>query len=421
MRYTKQKKNNEFDIAINDAYYNHMTAYQRYQIFFGGSSSGKSYWLSQRTVFEVMQGVNYLIVRKVGNTIRKSVFNEIVKAISNMGVSYKFTINKSDMVITYIPLGSQIIFSGTDDVEKLKSITPAKGVIESIWCEEATELAYEDLKQLDKRLRGHSRFSKKIILSFNPILKTHWIYKEFFADCWDESKRLYADDNKLILKTTYKDNNFLTEQDIYNLENETDEFYYNVYTCGNWGILGNVVFKNWETRDLSSVAGQFDRIYCGVDFGFNDPNAFIKVHVDNDKKEIYVLDEIYRSGISIEEFGRDIQTRISNLQYIHCDSAEPRSIHALNQMGIRAQSVKKGPDSITYGIRFLQQYKIIIDTKCQNFINEISQYHYKENKDGEVMEVPVDKNNHLLDSLRYSVNDLIMGSQANATVNVYRK
>ena len=406
-------------VYINDSYHDLLTAYQRYQIFFGGSSSGKSYFLAQRAVYEVMQGINYLIVRKVGNTIRKSVFNEIVKAISNLNVSSHFQINKSDMVITYKATGSQIIFSGLDDVEKLKSITPAKGVIEAIWCEEATELAYEDLKQLDKRLRGNSRFSKKIILSFNPILKSHWIYKEFFADCWDESKTYYEDDNKVILKTTYKDNMYLTAQDIYSLENEPDEYYYNVYTLGNFGILGNVIFKNWETRDLDSVVGQFDRIYCGVDFGFNDPNAFVKVHVDNDKKEIYVLDEIYRSGITIEEFGRDIQTRISNLQYIHCDSAEPRSIHALNQMGIRAQSVKKGPDSITYGIRFLQQYKIIVNTKCQNFINEISQYHYQKNKDGEVMEIPVDKNNHLLDSLRYAVNDLIMDSNAKSSVRIY--
>ena len=88
-------------------------------------------------------------------------------------------------------------------------------------------------------------------------------------------------------------------------------------------------------------------------------------------------------------------------------------------MGIRAQSVKKGPDSITYGIRFLQQYKIIVNTKCQNFINEISQYHYQKNKDGEVMEVPVDKNNHLMDSLRYSLNDLIMDSNAKSSVRIY--
>lgn len=405
------------DVAINDAYYKYLNAVQRYQIFFGGSSSGKSYFLAQRTVYEVAQGINYLIVRKVGNTVRKSVFNEIVKAIDNMNLLNSFQINKSEMVITYKPLGSQIIFSGMDDREKLKSITPAKGVIEAIWCEEATELVYDDLKQLDKRLRGNSKFAKKVILSFNPILKTHWIYKTFFANCWDESESAYEDEEKLIIKTTYKDNAYLDEEDIKALEDESDEYYYKVYSLGQWGVLGSVIFKNWEIRDL--VKRSFDKLYVGVDFGYNDPNAMIKISVDNDKKEIYVLDEIYRSGITIEEFGRDIQSRIGVHQYVNCDSAEPRSINALNQMGIRALSVKKGPDSITYGIRFLQQYKIIVDKKCQNFINEISQYHYQTNKDGEVLEVPVDKNNHLMDALRYAVNNLIMSEEAKATIRIY--
>ena len=147
------------------------------QIFYGGSSSGKSYFLAQRVVWDMLKGGhNYLIVRKVARTVRKSVYNEITKAISFFKASKLFVENKSEMVITG-PNGYQVMFAGLDDVEKVKSITPAKGVITDIWVEEATEADYGDIKQLRKRLRGRSSVEKRIILSFNPVYQTHWIYK----------------------------------------------------------------------------------------------------------------------------------------------------------------------------------------------------------------------------------------------------
>lgn len=187
----------------------------------------------------------------------------------------------------------------------------------------------------------------------------------------------------------------------------------------NWGVLGKIIYKKWKTADLSDQMQRFDNIYCGIDFGFNDPNAFVKVHVDNDKKIIYVLDEIYRRGITIPEFTSDIKNRISNAQYIHADCAEPRSIHEMNQLGLRVVPVKKGADSILHGIKFLQRYEIIIDLRCQNFINEISQYHWQEDKDGNALEVPVDINNHLLDSLRYALEPIIIQQSAKAGTRIY--
>lgn len=408
----------EINVLINPVYYPYLNDERRTQIFFGGSSSGKSYFLAQRTVIEALNGHNYLIVRKVARTIRGSVFNEITKAIYNMGVEKEFSLNRSDMTITNLKKGNQILFAGLDNVEKLKSITPAKGVVDTIWIEEATEVLYGDIKQLNKRLRGISEKKKKMIISFNPILKSHHLYTTYFKDCWDDSKRIYEDGQKLILKTTYINNKFLAPEDIYNLEHEQDEYFYQVYTLGNFGILGNIVFKNWETQDLTSKMNSFEQYYYGLDPGWNDPTAVVKLAIDNDKKEIYVLDEIYKSGITIESLGRELQQFVGT-HYLMCDSAEPRTINELNQMGIRATAVIKGPDSITYGIRFLQNYKIIVDLKCQNFINEISTYHFQENKDGEVMEVPVDKNNHLLDSMRYALNNLIMQNKASATNRTY--
>lgn len=152
------------------------------------------------------------------------------------------------------------------DVEKIKSITPAKEVLTDIWKEEATECDYNDHKQLEKRLRGRSSVKKRMIDSFNPILQTHWIYTSFFGG-WVDGKQHYKSDKLSILKTTYKDNQFLTEDDIDKLENEKDEYYYNVYSLGNWGTVGGVIFKNWKMEDLTEIRKTFTSFNNGLDFG----------------------------------------------------------------------------------------------------------------------------------------------------------
>ena len=174
-----------------------------------------------------------------------------------MGVKKYYSINKSDMVITCKLNNKQILFCGLDDVEKVKSITPMDGVLERIFIEEATEVKREAYLQLKKRLRGRTQHSKHIFMAFNPILKTHWIYKDFFGQ-WEDNKTVYEDEDKLIVKTTYKDNIFLTADDRKLLEDETDPYFYNVYSLGNWGVLGNVIFKNWRVEDLSDRISTFD-------------------------------------------------------------------------------------------------------------------------------------------------------------------
>lgn len=409
------------NIAVNDSYIPYLNDETRTQIFYGGSSSGKSFFLSQRVVLDVLvHNRNYLIVRNVANTIRNSVYNQIVKTIIDMGVKNEFEIKKGELSVTCKRNNKQILFAGLDDVEKLKSVTPINGVLTDIWIEEATETAYEAYKQLTKRLRGvtEENIAKRVIFSFNPVLKTHWIYKEFFGG-WDDSKNVYKDERLLILKTTYKDNKFLTEDDVYGLENEKDKYFYDVYTLGNWGILGKVIFKNWRVEDLSARISSFDKIYNGLDFGFSDdPNALSRVHVDMSAKKIYVFEEMYRAGMHDDELAEELQRRIGN-QYVTCDSAEPKSIDDLNRRGIRAIGAVKGADSINRGIRFMQGFEIIIDVKCQNFKNEISVYHWQEDKYGNAMRKPVDKDNHLLDATRYALESLMIGSTATASGRIW--
>lgn len=290
------------------------------------------------------------------------------------------------------------------DVEKIKSITPIKGIITTIWIEEATETIYQAFKQLDKRLRGESEVNKRIILSFNPVLKSHWIFKEFFGQ-WDDSKNVFLGEDTLILKTTYKDNRFLTDDDVKNLENETDKYYYEVYSRGNWGIIGSVIFKNWRQEDCSEIRKIADNYKNGCDFGFSqDPAAIVRIHYDKKRKIIYVLDEIYMTDLTNDVLAEKIKNLIG-YEYITCDSSEPKSIKEIKNLGIKAIGAKKGKDSVNHGIQFLQQHEIVVDISCQNMINELQQYRWKEDKDGNALPVPIDKNNHLIDALRYSLED----------------
>ena len=405
---TKKKRKVKLNVStkiFNKVYIPHLQNNTQTQIFYGGSSSGKSVFLAQRTVLDVMKGGrNYLVIRNVAKTIKGSVYNEIIKAISDMGLNSFFTVLKSEFTITCFN-GYQILFCGLDDPEKIKSITPAKGVITDIWIEEATEADYNAYKQLTKRLRGRSKVAKRITLSFNPILQDHWIYKEFFLNVWDNSKRKYKDDKLSILKTTYKDNRFLTEQDIKTLENETDKYFYEVYTLGNWGVLGAVIFKNWMVEDLSWLRDIADNHRNGLDFGFaGDPAALPHTHYDRKKKTIYVLDELYMTELTNDVLATEVKKIIGN-QLVVCDSAEPKSIKELRQYGVNAIGAKKGKDSVSHGIQWLQQQTIVVDVKCQNMKNELMKYKWKEDKNGNVLPVPVDKDDHLIDALRYAYED----------------
>lgn len=391
------------EMTYNPVYDPLLDAETPIQIVFGGSASGKSVFLAQRVICDVTANKrNYLIVRNVAKSIRQSTFNEICKAIDNANANHLFSINKTDMVIT-CKNGYQILSCGLDDPQKIKSITPAKGVLTDIWIEEATEIEYNSYKELTKRLRGESAFkgSKRITLSFNPILKSSWIYQEFFAN-WQDDKTFYKDDKVLIIKTTYKDNKFLTAEDISAMENETDSYYYNVYTLGNWGILGAVIFKNWTVEDCSEIRKIADNYRNGLDFGFSvDPAALIRVHYDKKHKKIYILDELYQRGLTNDTLATEIK-KIVGYDYVRCDSAEPKSIQELKNYGISALPANKGKDSVLFGIQWIQQHQVIIDISCQNFKNEISQYKWQEDRQGNTLQIPVDKNNHLIDALRYA-------------------
>lgn len=398
-------------IKINDVYEPHLNQYARTQIFYGGSSSGKSWFLSQRCVLDILAGGrNYLVCRQTARTLRGSVFQQIERVIRENGLLSHFTINKSNAVIT-CKNGYQILFAGLDDVEKIKSLVPAIGVITDIWIEEATETERGDVKDLYKRQRGGDESTpKRFTLSFNPILQSHWIYEEYFKYvAWTDEQREHKSNELFILKTTYKDNYFLTKQDHKDLENEKDKYRYNVYSLGNWGILGHVIFTNWKVADLNDSndpyylpdAQRTNNRY-GLDFGFSvDPSALWVAHYDRKRKRIYVYDEIYETGLTNDILSVEVIKKIGKNRVI-CDSAEPKSITELRNYGVTAAPATKGKDSVLFGYQWLQQQEIIIHKSCVNAKMEISTAHWMEDAGGNAILKPSGKNDHLIAAARYA-------------------
>jgi len=398
---------------FNDIYQEHVLDNQhRVQIVYGGSSSGKSYsTVGQRTVIDMMKGGrNYLVTRNVANTIAGSVWNEVIFAINEMGLSRYFRVSFQKKEIVCEVNGYMIFFRGLDDAEKIKSIRPLKGVITDILMEEATENSYESFKQLLKRQRGLVKgdIKKRITLLFNPILKTHWIYQKFFKGFWTGEHQYQEKDGLSILKTTYRDNRrFLTKEDVFDLENEDDPYYHSVYTEGEWGVLGEVIFKNWRIEDFNEE--HFDNYQNGLDWGFaKDPFAVTRSHYDSNRKIIYICDEIYEIGLQNEPAARKTIAMVGD-EYIICDSAEPKSIADFIDYHVNAQAAVKGKGSVESGVKWLQGCTIVVHPRCQNTINELQQYQFKKDKYGNVLPVPVDKFNHIIDALRYAYEEISKG------------
>ena len=394
---------------LNTIYKPYLSNTARTQIYFGGASSGKSVFNAQRFVLAVMDdGRNVLVCRAVARTIRKSVFAEIRSVINEFDLEDEFHVHKSEMVITHKANGHQILFAGLDDVNKLKSIRAEKGAITDVWVEEATEIQdIKDIKQLMRRQRGGDPGTPKTItLTFNPLYQSHPIYKEYFEPLgWHDNQTEYNSDSLTILKTWYIHNEYLTQGDIDDLENEPDGYFKDVYTYGKWGILGNVIFTNWRVEDLSGLRGQFTTHRHGLYFGFsNDPAALPYTHYDKPKKRIYIYDEFYEVGMTNDVLAASIKAPLAG-SYVKADSAEPKSIAELNKHGVRVVGAKKGKDSVLHGIQWLQQQEIIIDKSCVHSISEFQQYQWKKDKHGDPLPQPVDKNNHIIDGLRYAYED----------------
>ncbi len=368
----------------------------RYEIVWGGAGSGKSHITARKILYRLLKEShvkhNFLVIRKVDRTIKRSVFALVKNIISMWGLLDEFDINLTDKTMVYKPTGSQIMFSGLDDVEKLKSI---EGVT-SIWCEEATELNQEDFEQLDLRLRGNTGALKQITLTFNPISEQHWIKKVFFDD---------PIDGVFTLKTTFLDNSFIDDEYKMVMENKkkTNLRYYNIYALGNWGVADGLIFNNVASRLIKQDEVQGLEYVQGLDFGYtNDPSAFNQTYIDMKNKKIFVYDGFYRKGMPNAEIAQEIKNMQGHRHLTTADSSEPKSIDYIKTKGVNIRGAMKGPGSISTGIDFLLEFEIIVNAHLVEFMVEFSNYCWGTDKDGKATNKPADDFNHFIDGLRYA-------------------
>jgi len=383
----------------------------RYKVVKGGRGSKKSTTTALWIIYNMMKYslANTLIIRRVFNTHKDSTYTQLKWASNTLGVSHLWKFSKSPLEATYLPTGQKILFRGLDDPMSITSITVEHGHLCWCWFEEAFQIMNEDdFNKVDMSIRGElpPGYFKQIMLSFNPWSEKHWLKKRFFD---------VVDDDILAITTNYTCNEFLGEDDkkLFEKMKLNNPRRYNIEGLGNWGIAEGLVYSNFEELEFNideikkrpNIKSAF-----GLDFGYtNDPTAFIASLIDLDNNEIFIFDEHYQKGMSNKDIANMIKYKGYSKEKIIADSSEPKSIDDIKRQGIyRIKGAKKGKDSILNGIQFMQDFKIYIHPKCENTIVELSNYVW-DTKEGNVINKPIDDYNHLMDALRYSLEDVRLG------------
>lgn len=387
-----------YDVA-HDVFHHGHTHYD----FSGGRGSLKSSTVSVLVPLLLINnpGTHALVLRKVANTIRDSVYAQYIWAIGELGMAAYWEAKVSPMELIYKPTGQKIMFRGADDPMKIKSIKVPFGYIAVTHFEEKDQFAgrAEIRTILQSTMRGGSKYWN--FESYNPpISRDNWANKDSLEERTD---RLCHKSTYLQAPPEWLGEQFQAEAE--HLKATDERAYQHEYLGIPVGTGGNV-FDNLELREITDEEiAQFDRIYQGVDWGwFPDPFAFIRLHYDRARETIYLMDEIYQNKLTNEASGNIIIQRGYKDAYITCDSAEPKSVTDYRAMGLQAKAAVKGPGSVDYGMKWLQRRKIVIDRKrTPNAYNEFVNYEYDRNKDGDIISGYPDENNHLIDATRYAV------------------
>ena len=391
-----EKIGSAFYAVAHDVFHHGHTHYD----FSGGRGSLKSSTVSVLVPLLLINnpGTHALVLRKVANTIRDSVYAQYIWAIGELGMAAYWEAKVSPMELIYKPTGQKIMFRGADDPMKIKSIKVPFGYIAVTHFEEKDQFAgrAEIRNILQSTMRGGSVFWN--FESYNPPIS---------RDNWANKDSLEERDDRLCHKSTYLQAppEWLGEQFLAEAEHlkETDERAYQHEYLGIPVGTGGNVFENLELREITDKEiGSFDQIYQGVDWGwYPDPFAFIRLHYDRARETIYFIDEIYKNKLTNEESGGIIKGCGYGDAYITCDSAEPKSTADYRALGLPAKEAIKGPGSVDYGMKWR---KIVIDRRrTPNAYKEFVNYEYERNKDGDIISGYPDANNHLIDATRYAL------------------
>lgn len=355
----------------------------------GSAGSGKTIFAATKTIFYCLSHAKAraYVFRQTLTSLKKTSFIEVKQLLEKYNIP--FDLNKAEIVITF-PNGSTITFLGLDDLKKIRSINA-----DFIWVEQAEETSEPVYRELEKRLRGEisKKYYGQLILTVTPEEKTHWIYEEYHRRKRGEVIHFHYTDN------TYLPKEFVAE---YEDLKEIDYELYVKYTLGKWGKLTSLIYENWDVK-LSKKGYTY---YTGaVDFGFNNPSAFLLIAWYDG--EPYILDEVYQSRLTNGELIDQVKECLEDhglnpqiLDTLYCDSAEPDRIEEFSQAGFNAVPAEK---PVNAGIDTVKRVKIHISDSCNETKKEIKSYKWKKDKDGELTDIPVKFKDHAMDALRYCI------------------
>ena len=365
----------ELTVNTTITFDNLLSAKKRITQHIGGTRSGKTYAILQYLLVKALQEPhNITVVRRTVPSLKRSVIKDFKEILVDLGIWSNESYNISDRVYQFSN-GSLISFVNTDDAEKLRGVKS-----DILFIDEASEQHEEAYFQLSIRTTG------EIILAFNPTISPYHFLRGM--------------DDVEVFNTTYKDNPYLPEimvKEIEALEIKNPK-YWKIYGLGEYAPNEKAVFSNFQILEEMPT---HELIGFGLDFGFSqDPTALVAVHRHHDM--LYCRELMYDTGLTTSDIVKKLKSlNIGRTDEIWADSAEPRLIEEIYRSGFNIKPVKKGPDSINFGISVLQNFGIVVDKKSTHLIDELYSYEYRTDKNGIVLDKPQDFNNHLIDALRY--------------------
>lgn len=373
---------------------------KRKLVIYGGAGSGKSVSTAQWIVklFLEKDDKVFLIVRNTFPALKITCFILITQLLAEVTekTGLEFKINYSELTIRHPDNKNVMFFKSIDDEEKIKSFET-----NYIWIEEATEITYEKYLQLNLRLRRNSDSFNQMFMTFNPISIHHWLYKKIVSQ---------PSVDTAIHHSTWEDNPFLPKEYIEQLASlaSEDENYFNIYTKGNWGQVGNLVYTNYLIENSKDWGFEPDNVFYGIDFGYNVETAVVKV-MEFDKK-FYCQEKLYQTKLTNKDLVKKLGSIIDDKKhFVYADSAEPSRIDEIRESGYICFPAEK---NVKDGIDFVKRHKLHLDIESVNLIEEIQNYSYRKDKDGNFLEEPIKFHDHLCDALRYALysNYVRMGS-----------
>lgn len=409
-----QKKKKKIDIAgliapsFDEVFFDSEAHRHTFYMLAGGRGSAKSSFVGGiRIPVSLLENpdIHAVVLRKVGNTIKNSVLPQIVWGLERLGILNRFRIKLSPPEITYKKTGQKILFFGLDDPEKIKSIKLPFGYVGLVWLEELSQFSgMEEIRNvLQSLLRGGPSY--QVFGTYNPPRsRNNWVNEEILVD---DPDRMVHHSTYLSVPEEWLGPQFIAEAE--KLKSRNEMAYRHEY-LGEVTGTGGSVFENVSDMAMSDdMVKSFDHLYHGLDFGFSmDPLAFVSLHYDAKHEDIYIFDEIYQQKLTNSLASEMIQKRAGSDRII-ADSAEPKSIQEMRNLGLHVAGCKKGRDSVEHGIKWLQdRAHIYIDKRrAPNTYREFVTYEYEKNRQGQFISAYPDADNHSIDAVRYAMDDVM--------------